>query len=178
MDSSMDDESNREGLSQRNPSSEVSMTYSKNSTYSTAAGSKHQSFTIVKNKNKVYANTTIFALDSRLLCESYKENKIKTTLRCNKGQLVRLIRHSSKHQYWAILNSYSKFGPKAEVELIDSRILMPDLSEYPVGKYKDPHNKSTMTQTYPVLSLAYLKRNITFPATVQYYLQGNEDEIV
>ena len=33
------------------------------------------------------------------------ENKYKNELTLNKGQLVRLVRHCSKHHYWALHNS-------------------------------------------------------------------------
>ncbi|CAI2372894.1 unnamed protein product [Moneuplotes crassus] len=84
-----------------------------NSEYTSALCKLSSKAMIKINKPKVYANTNIFKLDSRLLCESAKDNKINTMLVFNKGQLVRPVKHNMKHQSWAILNSDLKFCVKS-----------------------------------------------------------------
>lgn len=78
--------------------------------------SKETNFHTIKSKDNIYVNSRIFAIDNRWLCKpkigkssfigvSKVENKYKNELTLNKGQLVRLVRHWSKHHYWAVHNS-------------------------------------------------------------------------
>ncbi|CAI2368493.1 unnamed protein product [Moneuplotes crassus] len=178
LSSILDHESTRGGYSGSNSSSSNRFLSPSSCIFTKAFSKFSPKARIQRNRSKVYANTTIFRLDSRLLCESLKVNKIKTMLRCNKGQLIRLIKHHMKDQYWAILNSDSKFGVKTEAELIDSRFLKPDFSEYPVGKFIDSCNMPSIDQTFNVQAVGYLKNDLKSVSTAENYLEGHPGELV
>ena len=123
------------------------------------------------------------------------EMKSKNMLTLNKGQMLRIVKHSVKHQFWAVLNSCTytclnridvHFQPKSQVKVVDTRKLTTDFSSYPRGKRQysidswntfdpyDPRGQKSVSPRRENAKNAEITKSVKFMAYLKLDLEQGE----